>query len=257
MSKTIAILGKGGVGKTTVSACLVKALAQSGEARILAIDADPAGSLALALAMFPERTVNDVRVDVIESIKKTSNNKTDLAASLDYRLWETLSERGNIAFLSVGRPEEEGCYCQLNTLLREAIEGLAGGFDAIIIDAEAGIEQVNRRVMRSVDAALLVTDTSLKGLHVAASISSVLGDAAAEAKSVKLVANKVRDAAELESLRAHSQLEIFAWIPEDETVRRFDNQGLSFLDLPPCPAFEAIEQQIVSSIFDGDMQYKQ
>ncbi len=256
MSKTIAILGKGGVGKTTVSACLVKAIAGSGEARVLAIDADPAGSLALALAMTPERTVNDVRVDVIESIKAASGNKTDLAASLDYRLWEALSERGNIAFLSVGRPEEEGCYCQLNTLLREAIEGLADGFDATIIDAEAGIEQVNRRVMRSVDAVLLVTDTSLKGLNVAASIGSVLQDAV-ETKTVKLVANKVRDAAELEALKSHSQIEIFAWIPEDDTVRQFDNQGLSFLDLPACPAFEAIQQQIVSRIFSGENLCKQ
>lgn len=250
MPKTIAILGKGGVGKTTVSACLVKAIAESGKARVLAIDADPAGSLGLALAISPDRTVNDVRVDIIESIKATSTNKTDLAASLDYRLWEALSERGNIAFLSVGRPEEEGCYCQLNTLLREAIEGLAGGFDAIIIDAEAGIEQVNRRVMRSVDAVLLVTDTSLKGLNVAASIGTVVQEAV-DTKDVMLIANKVRDGAELEAMKLHSEIKIFAWIPEDDTVRQFDNEGLSFLDLPSCPAFQAIEQQIVSAIFNG------
>ena len=250
MSRVIAVLGKGGVGKTTVSALILKALADSGRLRVLAIDADPSGGLGLALSMPVPKTVNDVRLGILESIKEGGAKKTDMAASLDYRLWEALSEHKNIAFLSVGRPEEEGCYCQLNTLLREAIETLSDGFDKTVIDAEAGIEQVNRRVMRSVDTLVLVSDTTLKGIRVVASIEKVAKDAV-DYSDIVFLLNRVRSQSELDSLRDRSELKVSGWIPEDETVRHFDSQGWSFLDLPPCEAYEALKRMMVELALNG------
>ncbi len=252
MPQVIATLGKGGVGKTTISAMLVRAFAETRDIKVLAIDADPAGGLGLALDLPVPKTVNDVRVEIIDSIKDgREGNKTELAIALDYRMMEALAERDNIAFLSVGRPEEEGCYCQLNTLLREAIEVLSRGFDITIVDAEAGIEQVNRRVMRAVDTLLLVSDTSLKGMKVAASIEEAAREAASSSEAFFLL-NRVRPEENPENLAAHWGRQLCGWLPEDETVHAFDRQGRSFLDLPDCPAYAALSEAMEKLTLDRD-----
>jgi len=147
LSKVVAVCGKGGVGKTTVTALLSRLLFEGKNGKVLVVDADPAVGLGMALSQFPDRTVNEVRKEIISTVKEHSTDSLDLAASIDYKLMEIVEELGNLGFLSVGRPEEEGCYCQLNTLLREAIETLSSHFDMTLIDAEAGVEQVNRRVI--------------------------------------------------------------------------------------------------------------
>ncbi len=251
MSRVIATLGKGGVGKTTISAMLVKALAVSGVGKVLAIDADPAGGLGLALDMPVSKTVNDVRVEIIQAVKDGGGNKPELAISLDYRLLEALAERDNVAFLSVGRPEEEGCYCQLNTLLRESIEVLSRGFDVTVVDAEAGIEQINRRVMKAVDTLLLVSDTSLKGMKVAGSIAEAAKEAAGYGQAFFLL-NRVRPEEDPDALASSWGHPLCGWLPEDETVHLFDRQGRSFLDLPDCPAFAALSEAMAELALNGE-----
>ncbi len=252
MSLVLATLGKGGVGKTTIAAMLVKALVANGAGKVLAIDADPAGGLGLALDLPVSKTVNDVRMDIIDAVKYGNNNKQELAISLDYRLLEALAERDNVAFLSVGRPEEEGCYCQLNTLLREAIEVLSRGFDITVVDAEAGIEQINRRVMRSVDTLLLISDTSLKGMKVAASIAEAARDADTCGETFFLL-NRVRPEENPETLAFSWGRQLCGWLPEDETVHIFDRQGRSFLDLPDCPAYEALSEAMNRLAWEGGL----
>lgn len=248
MSRVVAVCGKGGVGKTTVSALLSRLLAEDGGGRVLVVDADPAVGLGMALGRFPERTVNDIRKEIISTVRERSTDSIDLAASVDYKMMEIVSDAGNLGFLSVGRPEEEGCYCQLNTLLREAIESLSSHFDLTLIDAEAGVEQINRRVMRSVSHLLLVTDTTVKGLRVAESIRQVADDAVAYRK-LGLLVNRARDDDEYRSLASRTALPLLGWIPEDDTVREFDGGALSFLDIPACPALEAVRSRVLQSGF--------
>ena len=240
MARVIASLGKGGVGKTIISAMAVKAFSAAG-LKVLAIDADPAGGLGLALGLPTNRTVNDIRMEIIHSIKDGLSNKPDLAASLDYHLLDALVERDHVAFLSVGRPEEEGCYCHLNTLLREAIELLSRGFDITVVDAEAGIEQINRRVMRSVDTLLLVSDTSLKGMRVASAIAEAAKEATASGEALFLL-NRVQPDEEPGKLAASWGHQVAACLPEDDTIYSYDRQERSFLDLPDCPAFLALNR---------------
>ena len=151
----------------------------------------------------------------------------------------SLTEHGNLAFLSIGRPEDVGCYCKVNVILKDAIEGLAGRFDATVIDAEAGIEQVNRKVMSPVDFVLLVSDTSSKAVRVAETIKGV-ADQMTGGASAGLLVNRVREGREAEEIRLGTSLEVLGWIPEDDTIRRFDGEEISFLELPECPAREAI-----------------
>ena len=169
----IAVCGKGGVGKTSISALVIKILAEKADRRILAIDADPAVGLATALGFKGERTVNDIRNDLIGRIEKgESENRQALLAALDYEVFAALEERENVAFLAIGRPEKEGCYCKVNDMLRDIIESVARNFDYVVIDGEAGIEQVNRRVLSTVTHLLLVSDASAKGLKVIETIGS-------------------------------------------------------------------------------------
>jgi CO dehydrogenase maturation factor len=201
----------------------------------------------MALNQFPERTVNDVRKEIISTVKEHSTDSVDLAASVDYKLMEIIVEIGNLGFLSVGRPEEEGCYCQLNTLLREAIETLSSHFDLTLIDAEAGVEQVNRRVMRSVSHLLLVSDTALKGVRVAETIRNV-ADEAVKYCEIGLLINRARSEEDFLGLASKTDLPVLGWIPEDDTVREFDNEARSFLEIPACPALEAVR----SCVIEGD-----
>jgi CO dehydrogenase maturation factor len=235
----LAVCGKGGVGKTTISAVAAQALSEKPGVRALIVDADPAGGLGMALGITARKTMNDVRKEIIEEVKAGGRDERDLAVSLDYLLSEAVTEHGNLAFLSIGRPEDVGCYCKVNVILKDAIEGVAERFDAAVIDAEAGIEQVNRKVMGAVDYLLLIGDTSAKSIRVAETIKGV-ADRMIGGESAGLLVNRARDAAEVKETVRETALEVLGWIPEDDTVRRFDGDGASFFDLPECPAREAI-----------------
>jgi len=240
MRGVIAVCGKGGVGKTSISALLCRLLSEEDGVRGLAVDADPSGGLSLSLGISPRRTVNDLRKEVISAARERPTDARDLAASIDYRLLEALGERGNLAFLAVGRPEEEGCYCQVNTFLREAIETLAGQFDLVVIDAEAGVEQVNRRVIRRVDLLLLVSDPTAKGLRVAEAIKGVADEAMLYGRAALLI-NRVSDLKAAERLAAGTSLELIGFLPEDPAIRDFDARGRSLLELPEdSPALRAL-----------------
>jgi len=243
----LAVCGKGGVGKTTVSAIGAKALAASG-VKALIVDADPAAGLAMALGIEPKRTLNDVRKAIIEEVKAGRRDARHLAVSVDYLVAEALTERDNLAFLSIGRPEDVGCYCKVNVILKDAIEMLGGMFGATLIDAEAGIEQVNRKVMGAVDYVLLVSDTSAKAVRVAETIRDVSGRMIPDAGAGLLV-NRVREPAEADRVESNTSLEVIGRVPEDDTVREFDAGQKSFFDLPECPASIAVEGTLTAAGF--------
>jgi CO dehydrogenase maturation factor len=230
----IALCGKGGVGKTSISAMMVGLLARANGRRVLAIDADPAVGLAAALGITVRRSVDDIRKDLIAGIQKgRGEDAREVARRLDYDLFDALEQGEGFSFLAIGRPEDEGCYCRVNSLLKDIISDLAGRFDIVLIDGEAGVEQINRRVMKTVDCLLLVSDTSAKGVSVAETIARVASvNRAVDFKAMGLVLNRVRSAAEVENIRSRSSLDIYGWILEDDLIRDFDFHGRQLTLMP-------------------------
>jgi CO dehydrogenase maturation factor len=231
-TKTLALCGKGGVGKTSVSALMVKLLAKNHNAKILAIDADPAVGLATALGVNVMRTVNDIRNDLISNLKNVEKDR-DTIRHLDYEVFGALKEQDGYALLAIGRPEDEGCFCRVNSLLKDIIRDLAHNFDIVLIDGEAGIEQINRRVMKTVDHLVLVSDTSAKGVGVANTIAEVANDKhAVDYSDIGLILNRVRSEAEVRDISTRTGLTIYGWLGDDELIRDYDFRGIPLTGIP-------------------------
>jgi len=242
--KVIAVCGKGGVGKTSISALITKQLIEQSNKRILAIDADPAVGFATALGIEVTRTVDDVRNDLIERTRTgTRDDKLDILSKLDYELFEAMIEKDRFAFLAIGRPETDGCYCKVNTYLKKIIESLVAHFDYVIIDGEAGIEQVNRRVMEEVSHLLLVSDSSFKGINVIKTIKEVAGSGVMKYERAGVILNRVKDVNEKKRVDL-GDLELLSCILEDERIRDYDIEGRSLLELPEGPSARSVREAL-------------
>jgi len=249
-TKTIALCGKGGVGKTSVSALMVKELARRKDIKVLAIDADPAVGLCTALGIQIKKTVDDIRNDLIKSIKKgEGQDKASTLNTLDYELFDALTEFNNVGLLAIGRPESEGCFCKVNALLKDIIQDLAKNFDVVLIDGEAGVEQINRRVMKTVDHLIMISDTSAKGVNVANTIKHLAEDnKAVNYKSIGMILNRVRDENEVKDIGKNTSINILGWLSEDNLIREFDFHGRSFLDFPDEAGASKTVKQIIQDL---------
>jgi len=242
-----AVCGKGGVGKTTFSAAAVRLLCGDSGKKILAVDADPSSGLASALGIVPRTTVDDVRLRLIEELRSgTGGDRAEVLSKLDYGVFEALEERENLAFLAIGRPESEGCYCQVNDLLKDIIASVAGNFDYVLIDGEAGIEQVNRRVMERVTHLLVVSDPSARGLDVARALGETAGTMGV-AGQAGLVINRVKEGLDPKRPPLSEKLPLLGALPESTAVREGDIRGDTVFTLDDRDFLAAVEGCLVKA----------
>ncbi len=234
MSKTkmIALAGKGGVGKTSLAAAMVKTLVQEHpDKKILAIDADPAVGLSTALGVEVTETIDNIRKAVVASVEQgDTRGAMELLSESEYRIYDALVECDGFAFIAVGRPESAGCYCKINTYLKAVIQILADNFDYVVIDGEAGIEQVNRRVMEKVTHLVLVTDASRKGTQVVQTIRRV-ADELVMYEKIGVIANRL-PSREVCDILDIGDLPLLAGIEADPRLAQADLTGQSVLELP-------------------------
>lgn len=227
----LAFCGKGGVGKTSISAISTRLIHEAfPEKRILAIDADPAIGLATALGVESSSTVDDIRKLFIENAQNgDSKAALEILSEAKYQMYDALVEINNISFLAIGRPEASGCYCKVNAYLKEVIGLLANNFDYVIIDGEAGIEQVNRRVMEKVTHLILVSDASKKGIEVTKTIKKVANELVMY-KTCGLILNRVNESIDVSKLNLES-LDLLSVIKDDKEMMLSDVDGKSIFDL--------------------------
>lgn len=228
-TKILAITGKGGVGKTSLSAVIVKLLIENHpNSKILAIDADPAIGLATALGINVETTVDDIRKEFITDVESGNPKEAlEMLGEARYKLFDALVEKDNFSFLAIGRPEAAGCYCKVNSYLKEIIRLLSDSFDYIVIDGEAGIEQINRRVMEKVTHLLLVSDASKKGIQVIETINEVAKNLVMY-KECGVIFNRIPSLDIVKHLEV-KDIDVLAYITTDEELSTSDIKGENVL----------------------------
>ena len=245
MSKTIAVAGKGGTGKTTVATLLIHSLMPRIRGPLLAVDADPASNLHMALGMPMPTTVGDIR----EQMSNTTNTgQLGVSISrqdyLDREVRMALEESKKVDLIAMGRPEGPGCYCAFNHMLRQIMDNLGRTYEYIVIDNEAGMEHIRRRTTRDVDLLLLVTDPTMRGVHTVAEMIELSREVDINIKRMMLVVNRVQNGLPqlLQEAIEALDLEVAATIPADDGVNQLDALGQPLVQLDgSSPALQAIE----------------
>jgi CO dehydrogenase maturation factor len=238
----IAVSGKGGVGKTFISAMLVKRLSEHGS--VLAIDADPDSNLPEALGVTATKSVGTAREDIINAParSKVASAKQEY---LELSMHEAIEEFPQFDIIVMGRSEGEGCYCAVNHVIRQVIDSRARGYDFTVVDCHAGLEHLSRRTTRDVDIMLIVTDPTKNGMLTARRIKELSQELSIQFGAILVVMNRVTEEVRpnAERMAEENGLEIAAYIPYEPLVAQFDLQGKPVTDIPRnSPASLAIDK---------------
>lgn len=240
MTQMIAIAGKGGVGKTTCSALLLRALAATGVRPLLAVDADPNANLHLLLGFPAPIGLGSLR----EELHAAPGGATSKEALLEAAVQQRVSEGDDVDLVTMGRGEGPGCYCYVNDLLRRSLSRLAGGYKAVVVDNEAGMEHLSRRNLRRIDHLVVVADPTPRGISAARAIRDLANQLALPVGKAWLLLNRPYSAGDGGGAPA-LPIPLLAAIPHDPALPAWEATGRSFLDLPDSsPAASAIAEAI-------------
>jgi CO dehydrogenase maturation factor len=240
MGFILAITGKGGVGKTTLAALAVRWLTEHGRGPVLAVDADPNSCLDACLGVRAHEAVGSVREET-RRLAQAQAQPTGPNAGigkqelLEMKIQQAIVEADAFDLIAMGRPEGPGCYCYANNVLGAAVRNLADKYPAIVIDNEAGLENLSRRIVTKVNQLIFVTDPSQRGLTTTRRLYDLAVEMAVEAPAIGAVINRARDAGCVDRLRKMLEgtpVEVLGVLPEDEQLAEWDAAGRSLLELP-------------------------
>jgi CO dehydrogenase maturation factor len=232
MATTIVVTGKGGVGKTTIAALIIRFLRQHATGPVLALDADPDSNLGTVLGVPIPETIGDLREETLKAVKELPLGM-DKAAYIEAGLHETIVETKQVDFLAMGRPEGPGCYCYVNMLLRKFSDDLLPSYRWMVMDSEAGMEHLSRRTASNVDHLVVVVNKNPLSLDCARRIDEVLSDAKNEVRSKHLLMNGVDGDAEevIRSRMSDLDMNHLGSIPHDPELEDQIFQGKSIYEL--------------------------
>lgn len=239
MTKTIAISGKGGSGKTTLAAMIVRALTQCNHSAVLAVDADPNACLGITLGAEVTATVSQIRE---KTVSQKPDSGTDRVRSFQYGIQQIISEADGFDLLTIGQPEGPGCYCAANNLLRQFLDELRPSYQAVVIDNEAGMEHLSRRTAGSIDLLLITAEPTSIGKVTAERILALSTTLPIVVRKTGIIWNKTQEEPRL------GDAEILGSIPYDESVAQAAADGKTIFDLDrKSPAFSAV-QKIINDV---------
>jgi CO dehydrogenase maturation factor len=261
MTVTIALAGKGGVGKTTLAGMVIKYLIQNQDGAVLAIDADPSSNLNMVLGLDLEWTVGDIREGMLAQVKESlvaggaamgampgGVTKRDY---LDYQIRSSLSEGDRFDLIAMGRSEGPGCYCAVNHNLREVVDAISKNYAFVVIDNEAGMEHLSRRTTRDVQHLLIVTDPSLRGLVAAERIAGFRKDLEINIENAYLVLNRMNGSipAPLQERIDAMDIPLLGVIPADSELTELEFSGRPLVELGDrSPIYQSVVEMMAKIV---------
>jgi CO dehydrogenase maturation factor len=253
LSRVIAVAGKGGTGKTTTSALLIRYLNNCGKTPILAVDADPDSNLPEALGMAGDKTLSTVG----GTRQEFFDTKGDVPAGmpkeayLELKLSQALVESKSIDLLVMGRPEGSGCYCYINNVLRKHLDLLGNNYPYVIIDNEAGLEHLSRRTEQNIDTMIIVSDYSHNGLRAATRVKDLAEEMKLDIKSFNLIINNTPPTVspQFQKEIEDTAITLLGFIPHSEEVPIFDIENKPVTDLPDTSPVVSAFNTIAEKLF--------
>jgi len=257
MTTTIALAGKGGTGKTTVSAMIVKYLIQKGKTPILAIDADPSANLNMVLGVDLDATVGGIREDMLKQVKSAQNvggaARGSIGGSmskhdyLDYEIHSSLIESDHFDLIAMGRSEGPGCYCAVNHNLRDILDKLSDNYPYVVMDNEAGMEHLSRRTTQDVQHLFIISDPTQRGVMAAERIAELKDELNIKVENSYFILNRVPGEipAPLQEKIDQMQVPFLGPLPMDENVMNYDISGKPLIELEnDTPVFQAFSKML-------------
>ena len=249
MGKLIAITGKGGVGKTTISSLLVRGMVKKDKTPILVVDADPNSNLNEVLGLEVEATIGAIREEMAE---RSGSMPGGMAKHeyLELKVNECMIESDGFDLLVMGRPEGPGCYCFANNVLRDILKTIGKQYPHLVIDNEAGMEHMSRRITTSIDHLMIVSNPTPRGLLAAERIKGLVEELKLTIGSMSLVINQARNglAPQVEDRIEEIGIPLAGVIPDDEELREFDESGKPLIELPDSSSTVQMLEKIVADL---------
>lgn len=244
MAFTIAVGGKGGVGKTTIAALIVRYLLEKNKSPILAVDADADSNLNEILGIQVNKTIGSLREEVLNEIKNLPLGVFK-ENYLEYKIQEALVEKDGYDLLVMGRAEGQKCYCYANTVLRKYMDIIASNYNYIVMDNSAGMEHLSRGTSKDVDIFFIISDATIRGIKTAGKIRQLIDELKLAIEKVFLIVNRTKNGLEEEILKEieKQQLNVIGTLPEDSQILEYDKKCTPIFELPKeNRVFKTIEE---------------
>jgi CO dehydrogenase maturation factor len=230
VSYLIAITGKGGVGKTTIAALLAILSVRKGQRPVLAVDADPNTCLDAALGVVAEKTVGGIREEAREIAAKGMQSGISKQELLGLKIGECLVEASDFDLIAMGRPEGPGCYCYANNVLKSVLDEISSHYPMVVLDNEAGLENLSRRIVQKVSLLVLVSDPSQRGLETVRRLHRLAREMDIRFDRLAIIINRLRkddDAAAIPALQSDISADYVVKLPEDAELAEIGEIGKS------------------------------
>lgn len=250
MGYIIAIAGKGGTGKTTIAALIVRIIRERKLGSILAVDADPNSNLSEALGMEAKETIGSVLDEIASQPEKIPSGMSK-DRFIEYRIQTIVAEGEGFDVLVMGRPEGPGCYCYVNNVLRNIVGKLIEDYDYVVIDNEAGFEHFSRRTTRVADALLVVSDATPMGLKAAKRISDLVKELNIKTKKNLLIINCYDEDIKKERTKDLG-LDYIGYIPQDSEINKISLNGNSLWELKDDAVSISALRKLGDKIWQGN-----
>ncbi|MBD3215694.1 MAG: AAA family ATPase [Candidatus Lokiarchaeota archaeon] len=237
--RVVAFAGKGGVGKTTSLALFLKYLIEKDSREILVIDSDPDANVGDVIGK--EISFNQTLASKMTELKEKIQNRSlplDMPKNqiIEGDVFRSLIEMDKFDILEMGRQEGEGCYCFINSVLKNVIDTLSENYDITLLDSPAGLEHFSRKTGRNVTDLIIVTDPSKMGIHTMKRIIELTKEVSLEFENIWIIGNRFPDSLkealeeEVENI-SERNVKLLGFLPDDKTISEYNFLGKNLLEL--------------------------